>query len=224
MLENLGFSLDNLLPSLSGNKLEIIISIFCASFFGLILRIALGISKQNWVRTYHNTLTFILLPPITFVITSLISNNIALSIGMVGALSIVRFRNPVKNPFELVMYFGLITLGIAASVKLVWGFLLTAFITFIILFSYYFQNYLQKLGKKLFIFSFEEANLNFLADIQTIEINKDLEKNPLMISFNYDYEKKVYNYRIGSNLKNEIINIINKIDKKTILNINYSNL
>ena len=92
--------------------------------------------------------------------------------------------------------------------------MLTAFITFIILFSHFFQNYLQKFGKKLFIFSFEEANLNFLADIQTVDIDKDLEKNFLMISFNYDYEKKVYNYRIGSNLKNEIVDIINKIDKK----------
>ena len=224
MINNLGVTFENLFPTISGNSLEILFSIFCASFFGFILRLALGLSKQNWIKTYHNTLTFILLPPITFVITSLISNNIALSIGMVGALSIVRFRNPVKNPFELVMYFGLITLGIAASVKLVWGFLLTAFITFIILFSHFFQNYLQKFGKKLFIFSFEEANLNFLADIQTVDIDKDLEKNSLMISFNYDYEKKVYNYRIGSNLKNEIVDIINKIDKKKIISINYSNL
>ena len=35
--------------------------------------------------------------------------------------------------------------------------------------------------------------------------------------------KKVYNYRIGSNLKNEIVDIINKIDKK-IISVNYSNL
>ena len=86
------------------------------------------------------------------------------------------------------MYFGLITLGIAASVKLVWGFC-AAFI-FIILFSIFFQNYLQKFGKKLFIFIWE-ANLNFLADIQTVDIDKDLEKNSLMISFNYDYRKSL---------------------------------
>ena len=53
MLENLGFTLEGLLPTLSGNRLEILSSIFFASFFGLILRLALGISKQNWVRTYH---------------------------------------------------------------------------------------------------------------------------------------------------------------------------
>ena len=200
------------------------ISSITVILLGLSLRVVLATCKQLWVTTFHQTMTFMILPLTTFMITKVISGNIALSLGMVGALSIVRFRNPVKNPFELVMYFGLITLGIAASVKLVWGFLLTAFITLIILFSHYFQNYLQKFGKKLFIFSFEEANLNFLADIQTVDVNKDLEKNSLMISFNYDYEKKVYNYRIGSNLKNEIVDIINKIDKKKIISINYSNL
>ena len=36
---------------------------------------------------------------------------------MVGALSIVRFRSPIKNPYELVSYFYLITVGIATSVN-----------------------------------------------------------------------------------------------------------
>ena len=36
---------------------------------------------------------------------------------MVGALSIVRFRTPVKNPAELVIYFVLITLGIVVNVS-----------------------------------------------------------------------------------------------------------
>ena len=49
-----------------------------------------------------------------------ISGNIALSLGMVGALSIVRFRNPVRSPLELSVYFGAITMGIAASVSLSW--------------------------------------------------------------------------------------------------------
>ena len=36
---------------------------------------------------------------------------------MVGALSIVRFRTPVKNPSELISYFMLITLGIVVNVN-----------------------------------------------------------------------------------------------------------
>ena len=46
-----------------------------------------------------------LLPAITFVITKVIAGNIALSLGMIGALSIVRFRNPVKSSLELTIYF-----------------------------------------------------------------------------------------------------------------------
>ena len=36
---------------------------------------------------------------------------------MVGALSIIRFRTPVRNPFELVIYFYLITIGISSAVS-----------------------------------------------------------------------------------------------------------
>ena len=63
-------------------------------------------------------MTFLLLPIVTYAITSVISDNIALSLGMVGALSIVLFRNPVRSPFELSIYFLLISLGICASVSL----------------------------------------------------------------------------------------------------------
>ena len=67
-----------------------------------------------------HTATLVLLPLITYVITNVISGNIALSIGMVGALSIVRFRHPVRSPLELSVYFGAITMGIAASVDFKW--------------------------------------------------------------------------------------------------------
>ena len=56
------------------------------------------------------------LPIIGLVITTVIGTNIALSIGMLGALSIVRFRTPIRTPYELVHYFSLLTLGISAKV------------------------------------------------------------------------------------------------------------
>ena len=78
-------------------------------------------------------MSYILLPVITLVITKVISGNLALSLGMIGALSIVRFRNPVKNPFELVMFFALITIGISMAVNWKWGILLTVVILIIII-------------------------------------------------------------------------------------------
>ncbi|WP_249664318.1 DUF4956 domain-containing protein, partial [Lysinibacillus sp. D4B1_S16] len=41
-----------------------------------------------------------------------ISSNVLLSLGMVGALSIVRFRTPIKDPMDLVYIFWAIVSGI----------------------------------------------------------------------------------------------------------------
>mgnify|MGYP000905986403 CR=1 FL=1 len=83
-------------------------------------RFLLEFLGQRWITTIAHTATLTLLPVITFVITKVISGNIALSLGMVGALSIVRFRNPVRSPLELSVYFGAITMGITASVSINW--------------------------------------------------------------------------------------------------------
>ena len=88
---------------------------------GLLLRFALTITGQAWAKSHAQTVTFLVLPVITYVITKTISGNIALSLGMIGALSIVRFRHPVKSALELVMYFCLITIGIATSVRTKWA-------------------------------------------------------------------------------------------------------
>ena len=88
---------------------------------GFIIRYTLILAGQAWARSYAQTVSFMVLPIITYVITKTISGNIALSLGMIGALSIVRFRHPVKSALELIMYFDLITIGIATSVRTKWA-------------------------------------------------------------------------------------------------------
>ena len=93
---------------------------------GITIRTSLVIVGQSWSKTYHYLGTYILLPNIAYIVTTVIANNIALSLGMIGALSIVRFRHPVRSHFELTMFFALITLGIAAGVHMKYAFLLIA--------------------------------------------------------------------------------------------------
>ena len=124
--------------------IDIITNCFYSIFSGLLIYFILIGIKQNWVNTIYYLITFMLLPPVAFVITNVISNNLALSLGMIGALSIVRFRNPVKNPLELVIYFSLITLGIAFGVNPMWGFLLITLISSILIFSRIFQLFATK--------------------------------------------------------------------------------
>jgi len=119
-------------------------SILASLFSGLLIKLSLSVARQNWSNNYQYTLICLILPVITFIITKVISNNIALSLGMVGALSIVRFRNPVKNSLELVIYFALIAVGISAGVNIKFSLLLGILISLIILSLNYIALFFKK--------------------------------------------------------------------------------
>ena len=141
------------------NNIDKIYTIFTLLLLSLYVRILLQSMGQNWIKTIAHTATIVLLPILTYVITSVISGNIALSLGMVGALSIVRFRNPVRSPLELSVYFGSIAMGISAAVSIKWLLLLMGAVTFASL-VLYLSNLLCKkfYGEAFFIISFSEGN------------------------------------------------------------------
>ena len=169
--------------------------------------------RQKWVNTLHYLITYLLLPPIAFVITNVISNNLALSLGMIGALSIVRFRNPVKNPLELVIFFGLLTLGISFAVNVKWGFFLLIFIVAILIFSKLVEVIFKKYNLfDLFNYSFStnDGELNNLIEIES-KIQLDyLETNPNLVYYAKE-DDSLYIYKIASNDRKKIDNLKNKL-------------
>tara|TARA_B100001063_G_scaffold230243_1_gene243165 strand:+ start:707 stop:1360 length:654 start_codon:yes stop_codon:yes gene_type:complete len=212
--------MNNLLSNYS--YLEYLILILLASILGLSIRYTLGYSKQSWVMTAHHTLTYCLLPTVTMIITTLISGNLALSLGMIGALSIVRFRNPVKSPLELVLFFALITIGIGCAVNFKLSILLSLMINIFILSFFKIDNYfLKNKNKSIFTLSFEEGlNYNSI-DIISKEELKELGKHKKLRQFYLDNTSKNFNYKIESKSRQEIDNL-NEILKKdpNIININ----
>jgi hypothetical protein len=60
----------------------------------------------------HYTVVLLLLMPTMVLIISVVRSSLALSLGLVGALSIVRFRTPIKEPEELVYLFVAIAVGL----------------------------------------------------------------------------------------------------------------
>lgn len=178
----------------------VVISILC----GTGIRMSLHYAKQRWATTYHHTMSYILLPPITMVITTLIAGNIALSLGMIGALSIVRFRNPVKNPFELIIFFALITIGIGVAVNAKYGIGLTIIIMFLILSIKYIDKNLEKKGKKMFSLSFEEGNITHEINIKSKAKIEILENNKNLIQFYQSKDPVQYNYNLVFSEKSEL--------------------
>ena len=181
----------------NGDKL---LSISLLIAIGLLLRITLEIFGQTWIKTKAHTSTILILPIITYVITNVISGNIALSLGMVGALSIVRFRHPVRSPLELSVYFGGITMGIAASVSLQW-LLFLAFSISVAIFSLMIANFLfQKILKRpFFIVSFSEGNLLSSLTVVTKSPIDILDSNKLLQSKTMSMTDGIITYQLVSN-------------------------
>ena len=165
---------------------------------GLVLRFSLSITGQNWVKTYQQTIAFLILPVVTYVITKTITGNIALSLGMIGALSIVRFRNPVKSALELVMYFVLITIGIAASVNMDFAYILVATCLLVIGGT----RLSQFILKKFFSKPFYNVSFNEGMSLNTIEIYSsksmdDIEKNQNIKNMVVLKDSNEYIYRLS---------------------------
>jgi len=67
-----------------------------------------SLSDKNQISS-----NFVLLTLIIVIIITVVKSSIALSLGLVGALSIVRFRTPIKDPEELIFLFICIAIGLA---------------------------------------------------------------------------------------------------------------
>ena len=191
----------------------------------LLKRQTLVFANQGWAKSYSQTISFLLLPIITYVITKTISGNIALSLGMIGALSIVRFRHPVKSALELIIYFDLITLGIATSVRTKWAIQLVLCTILIILFVKFIGYLFNKRGKSFYNISFNEGiehhTLEVYASnhIELLENNKNLknminDKENNEFIYRLNFEKKEYLLEFKAKIENE--KLVKKIEVQLI--------
>ncbi|WP_341322818.1 DUF4956 domain-containing protein [Solibacillus sp. FSL H8-0523] len=93
--------------------IEIILGLICSFAVGMFIYFIYKTCFRGVVYSYNYNVSFVLMTMITSVIIMTISTNIVLSLGMVGALSIVRFRTAVKDPLDIVYMFWAIAGGIA---------------------------------------------------------------------------------------------------------------
>lgn len=82
-------------------------------------------------------ITLVGMTVLTCMVTLAISTNIVISLGMVGALSIVRFRTAVKDPMDLLYLFWAITTGITAGAGMYVLAVLAAVIMIVMIYLFY---------------------------------------------------------------------------------------
>lgn len=102
--------LERVLPIALGMTVTLILSLLIYVTYKYCYR---GVSYS---RNFN--LSLIMMSLVTAVVMMVIGSNIALSLGMVGALSIVRFRTAVKDPRDTVYIFWSISVGLACGVEI----------------------------------------------------------------------------------------------------------
>jgi|TARA_X000001036_G_scaffold270200_1_gene250876 hypothetical protein len=196
--------------ALSGEMLMTLLLVVAVSLF---LWFAFYLfSEMSFMRSTYMFYMFIFLPIVIHVITSSISTNIALSLGMVGALSIVRFRTPIKNPVELLIYFLLIASGIVSytNINLYVNFI--GFCIVAIILIALFKNY----SKKSSFISFKDENEEF--SFLKLQTNKAVTLDNYSSSlFQTSFDGNSYIYRYRSNNSETLESIIAILEEKDIV-------
>lgn len=94
----------------------ILMNIGASAILGFFIFVSYFISHKGTIYSKKFNATLVILTVLTGTVMTVIGNNIALSLGMVGALSIVRFRTAVKDSRDTVYIFWAIIVGICCGV------------------------------------------------------------------------------------------------------------
>ncbi len=95
---------------------QIAANIIVSGILGLLIFVSYMISHRGTIYSKKFNVSLIVLTVLTSMVMTVIGNNVALSLGMVGALSIVRFRTAIKDSRDTVYIFWTIIVGICCGV------------------------------------------------------------------------------------------------------------
>jgi uncharacterized membrane protein YhiD involved in acid resistance len=131
MLQNLISNID--LNNLWANAVTVILPLLVSTVMGFLIYFVYGKAYKGVVFNHGFSVSLALMTVLTTVVTLAISSNIALSLGMVGALSIVRYRAAIKDPMDLLFLFWAVTTGITTGARMPHLALLSAVMVILVL-------------------------------------------------------------------------------------------
>ena len=96
---------------------QLIFNMTVALVLGMVIFITYRLTYSGAAYSKKFNASLMMMTLVTTVVMTVISNNIALSLGMVGALSIIRFRTAIKDPRDTTFIFWCIAVGICCGIS-----------------------------------------------------------------------------------------------------------
>jgi hypothetical protein len=187
---------DSVLKEFTSNldMIGILLSLVTAFLIALIIVYIYRRTYNGVVYSKSFTLLLILLAMITSLVIRTITSNLALSLGMVGALSIVRYRTAIKDPIDTGFIFWAIMAGVMAGV----GYYLIAIVAsialgilYLIICSFEFKKVAQFLLIIKYDYSSNELVQNAIKQLPKHKLrNKTLYGNTIELTFDIEIKDK----------------------------------
>ena len=159
---------------------DIALSLIIAILAAVIINFIYKKTYTGVSYTKSFALSIVLLTMVTSLVIRTINSNLSLSLGMVGALSIVRFRTAVKDPIDTIFMFWAITAGIMSGA----GLYIATLIATIIIGLFYFLCYsiqIKSKNKQLLIIkaiaSKSDKIIDLMNDKKRCELKTESYKN-----------------------------------------------
>ncbi len=96
----------------------VLVCLLCTALISLYVFALYKLMHRNTFYNFNFNLSLLMLSLITAAIILTIQSSVVISLGMVGALSIVRFRTAIKDPMDLAYLFWSISIGIICGAGL----------------------------------------------------------------------------------------------------------
>ena len=135
----------------------ILIALVAAFIMGVLI---FAVYKKFYAGVIYSrtfAVTLVGMTVLTCMVTLAISTNIVISLGMVGALSIVRFRTAVKDPMDLLYLFWAITTGITVGAGMYMLAVLAALIMILMILLFYHKQQNGKIYIAVIHYTGDEA-------------------------------------------------------------------
>ncbi|MFT5088675.1 MAG: putative membrane protein YhiD involved in acid resistance [Candidatus Latescibacterota bacterium] len=147
------------------------------------------------------TTSLIALSLITAIVIMVIGNNLARAFGLVGAMSIIRFRTAVKDVQDIVFIFFSLAVGMAAGVGMyALAFLSSGMVGSLLLILSRFGNYAQKKQEYMLLLSYEPSEG---VEVPYLPLLQRYCKRHQLINTKSDGDGEILELAFYVNLKNE---------------------
>ena len=198
---------------------QIITNLLVATFIGVCIYVSYYFSHTGTIYNKKFNVSLVMLTILTSMVMTVIGNNIALSLGMVGALSIVRFRTAIKDSRDTAYIFWTIIVGICCGVG---DYFVAGIGTIIVFIIMLFFGRIKNDNRILLVVrgprnqekKIEGVIFNYFNHKANLKVKNTTETS---IEYIYELTKKVYNKQL---LKDEsITEALYKIENIEYVNI-----